>query len=250
MSLQSDANTCIQTYIAIATSIPEEDTNMEEPEITFVKEQDLDDQPQNYYFEFPIDPSRLVQDRDYMDSDSDNDSDDDDDEIMAISNDEEPLLRSIAPVSPSVVVKSTIPRMSTTKCDNRVAKKLHRKYNNQSDKKQRCLELYAYGYSYEKIAEILEIPESTVKLHHHRYSSRNGNAAPVKKKGPGFNKITTDGSAFLVRTILKQNTLTLDQIRCAYLSKYQALLSPSTIYRHLVNKCGVTIKRAHPYPER
>ncbi|KAI7846724.1 hypothetical protein BDC45DRAFT_576767 [Circinella umbellata] len=122
-----------------------------------------------------------------MDSDSDNDSDDDDNETMAISDDDKLLLRSIAPVSPSVVVKSTIPCMSTTKRDNRVAKKLHRKYNNQSDKKQRCLELYAYGYSYEKIAEILEIPESTIKLHHHHYS---------------------------------------------------------------INKCGVTIKRAHPYPER
>ena len=32
--------------------------------------------------------------------------------------------------------------------------------------------------------------------------------------------------------------------------QYQVLLNPSTIYRHLVNKCGVTIKRAHPYAER
>ncbi|KAG2214887.1 hypothetical protein INT45_006526 [Circinella minor] len=222
---------------------------MVEPEIVIVQEEDINEDPQNYYFEFPVDPARLAQDRDYIDSSTDDDTDDDDETILS-SDDEGLVLRSIVPVPPISDVKSTISSIAKTKRDDRVTKKSRRKYNNQASKKQRSLELRAYGWSFAKIAKVLDMPESTVKLHYSRYENRNGNAAPIKKKSYGCNKITSDGSKFLEEMILKQNTLTLEQIRHAYFLQYQVLLNPSTIYRHLVNKCGVTIKRAYPYAER
>ncbi|KAG2213710.1 hypothetical protein INT45_006195 [Circinella minor] len=184
-----------------------------------------------------------------MDSSTDDDTDDDNETIVS-SDDEEPQLRYIVPVGPISGKGLVIPYLASTKHDDRVPEKPHKKYNNQASKKQRSLELRTYGWSFAKIAEVLDIPESTVKLHYYCYENRDGNAALMKKKGRGCNKLTSDGSKFFEKTILEQNTLTLEQIRRVYFLRYQVLLNPSTIYRNLVNKCGVTIKRAHPYAER
>ena len=86
--------------------------------------------------------------------------------------------------------------------------------------------------------------------HNKRYRTRGGNPTPRKQKGPKLSKISQDGSKFLVETVLeKENTATLLQLVRAYYLRFQVLLAPSTIYRHLVRKCKITIKRAHSYPE-
>ncbi|KAG2205740.1 hypothetical protein INT45_001776 [Circinella minor] len=164
---------------------------MEEPEIVIVQEEDIDEDPQNYYFEFPIDPARLAQDRDYIDSSTNDDTNDDNETILS-SDDEGLVLRSIVSVPPISDVKSTIPSIAKTKRDDRVTKKSRRKYNNQANKKQRSLELRAYGWSFAKIAKVLDMPESTVKLHYSRYENRNGNAAPIKKKKRRTDDATKD----------------------------------------------------------
>ena len=86
--------------------------------------------------------------------------------------------------------------------------------------------------------------------HNKRYRTRSGNPTPRKQKGPKLSKISQDGSKFLMETLLeKENIATLLQLVHTYYLCFQVFLAPSTIYRHLVRKCKITIKRAHPDPE-
>ncbi|KAI7847967.1 hypothetical protein BDC45DRAFT_535164 [Circinella umbellata] len=94
--------------------------------------------------------------------------------------------------------------------------------------RDRALKLLGYRWTLKDIERRLDIPTSTMSDHYKRYRTRG------------------DSSKFLVKTVLeKENTATLQQLVRAYYMQFQIILQPSTIYRHLVKKCEITIKRAH-----
>ena len=228
--------------------IPNEDVDMVES-ITFTYEEELDDDQNNFeVICFPVDQARLIQPDDSFDSsddeteagDSSNDSDD-----------EEVLLFSITPHIVASGEDDTIPRAPRmTALKAAPLNPRGKTIKHSADKMHRALVMKAGGFSYRQNAKIFNVPKSTLFDHKHRYTCRQGNAEPIKNKSPPRSKITADGSKFLVETVTSINTVTLQQLRYLYFQRFDTPLDCSTIYRHLVNKCRFTIKRAQVYPER
>ncbi|KAI7854923.1 hypothetical protein BDC45DRAFT_535053 [Circinella umbellata] len=199
--------------------------NVEEEDITMVDsvavthEEDLDTEPSKHQIHFPVNQDRLNQPEDGIDESEDKDN--------------------IAPMIPQVAKKKRIMK---------VVKNPRGKYvNYEADLlRDRALKLLGYRWTLKDIERRLDIPTSTMSDHYKRYRTRGGNTAPIKQKGPKLSKISQDSSKFLVKTVLeKENTATLQQLVRAYYMQFQIILQPSTIYRHLVKKCEITIKRAH-----
>ncbi|KAG2213614.1 hypothetical protein INT45_003044 [Circinella minor] len=99
---------------APAISISKEDIVIE-PEIVIVQEEDIDEEPENYYFEFPVDPARLVQDGDYIDSSTDDDTDDDNESILDLSVGKEWLFLILQEESVMIMFPRSHIRNTTTK---------------------------------------------------------------------------------------------------------------------------------------
>ena len=225
--------------------------------ITFVHEEEINEESHSYQVvSFPIDPMRLIQENDGIDDEVDgvNNDDESGSSDEESDNDDEPELISVAPDfmnSSSIVnsVQSEVASGSMVLASR--PKPLKKNAPHSKDIMQRSLVLRAAGMSYVQINELLGVPVSTMQDHKKRYRDRKGNADPIrrKKKDPSM-KITEAGSAFLVQTVTTHNTLTLQQIQQLYYKEFGHLLVLSTFYRHLVYKCGFTIKRAHFFPER
>ena len=216
--------------------------------VTVTHEEDLDTEPSNHQIFFDVDQVRLIQTGDAIDNESDDeDSSDNSDD----SDEEEITLLSIAPESPAVRRTPSIPQAAKKKRTSHVKKSRGKYVDYESDQlRERALQLLGSGWSYRKIEKELKIPKSTMSDYQKRYRTRGGHPKPKKLRGPHLPKISSEGSKFLVETVLEtENTYTIQQLVSAYYSRFQVLLAPSTVYRHLVKKCHITFKRAHPYPE-
>ena len=226
-------------------TVLDEDTDME------ASDQEIDTEPSSYQVVcFPTDRTRLAQASDGIDSTATDDSSSSSSSSES-DIDDEPQLISILPdtLSSEDVVSSHAVKKKQKQV--RKPRNPRGKYTpHSSDIMKQSLYLKLCGKSNKEISSILDVPEATIRDHYNRHQNRDGNAEPIRKKRSPSSKITEAGSQFLVQTITSANTLTLQQLQQQYFKKFDLLLDPSTIYCHLVKKCRITIKRAHPYPER
>ncbi|KAG2216253.1 hypothetical protein INT45_013796, partial [Circinella minor] len=161
---------------------------------------EIDAKPSSYQVTcFPTDHTRLVQASDGIDNTITDDSSSS--SSSESDSDDEPHLILILPDTPSL--ENPVP--------------LH----------ALC------GHSNKEISNMLNIPEATIRDHCNRHQNRDGNAEPTRQKRSSSSKITEAGSQFLVQTVASANTLTLQQLQQQYFKKFDLLLAPSTIYRHL-----------------
>ena len=110
---------------------------------------------------------------------------------------------------------------------------------------QKAMEMAVkFGYTPAHVSELMDIPSSTIERHLKQYGKVKRTAPPREPK------ITNDGHIFLVTFILQHKTATLNQLRMRYKKQFNVQLHPSMIYRHLKERCNVTLKWAHRYPVR
>ncbi|KAG2209645.1 hypothetical protein INT45_010926 [Circinella minor] len=249
-------------YSNKSPTIADEDTAMDIIEsIDFVNEENIDHESSQFSFSFSAETARLVQENDIIsDTDDDTDSEsssildgDGDDDEMPNNKDDMYQLRSIAP--DTNVVAAATETVSVQPQKNKVNKPLPKnrrgKYTYHSpDIMKQALVLKAAGGSYRKISALMNIPRGTIHEHKKRAQTRKGKANPIKHKRVMPSKITENGGRFLLQSVTDNNTITLDQLQRGYFQKFGIRLAASTIYRYLVYKCRMTIKRAYPYPER
>ncbi|KAG2204643.1 hypothetical protein INT45_000942 [Circinella minor] len=249
-------------YSNKSPTIADEDTAMDIIEsIDFVNEENIDHESSQFSFSFSAETARLVQENDIIsDTDDDTDSEsssildgDGDDDEMPNNEDDMYQLRSIAP--DTNVVAAATETVSVQLQKNKVNKPLPKnrrgKYTYHSpDIMKQALVLKAAGGSYRKISALMNIPRGTIHEHKKRAQTRKGKANPIKHKRVMPSKITENGGRFLLQSVTDNNTITLEQLQRGYFQKFGIRLAASTIYRYLIYKCRMTIKRAHPYPER
>ncbi|KAI9243219.1 hypothetical protein BDA99DRAFT_566788 [Phascolomyces articulosus] len=215
-----------------------------------VHEEDLDAESANFQVSFSVDQDRLNQPGDIINDDTDDEGSDSSD--SEDDSEDESTLCSIAPNFLTIGSTAAAEQVNKKKHSTKIVKNPRGRYTNyESDLlRQRAGELLGSGWSFSNIETDMKVPKSTMVNHYKQYKIRKGFAAPKRQKAPRLSKITKDSSNFLVQTVLeKENTATLLQLVHAYFLRFQIVLSPSTIWRHLVRKCDVTIKRAHLYPE-
>ncbi|KAG2216171.1 hypothetical protein INT45_000339 [Circinella minor] len=236
----NNANTSDLTRIAVL----DEDTDME------AANHEIDAEPSSYQVVcFPTDHTRLMQASDGIDNTTTDDSSSSS-SSESDSNDE-PQLVSILPDTPSLENPVSLHAVKKKKKQVQKPENPCGKYTpHSSDLMKQSLFLKLCGKSNKEISNILDVPEAMIRDHYNRHQNRDGNPEPIRQKRSSSSKITEAGSQFLVRTVTSANTLTLQQLQQQYFKKFDLLLAPSTIYCHLVNKCRITIKRPHPYPER
>ncbi|KAG2208434.1 hypothetical protein INT45_013458 [Circinella minor] len=236
----NNANTSDLTRVAV----PDEDTDME------ATNHEIDAEPSSYQVAcFPTDHTHLVQAIDGIDNTTIDDSSSS--SSSESDSDDEPHLVSILPDTPSL--ENPVPSHAVKKKKKQVRKPANpcEKYTpHSSDLMKQSLFLKLCGHSNKEVSNMLNIPEATIRDHCNRHQNRDGNAEPTRQKRSSSSKITEAGSQFLIQTVTSANTLTLQQLQQQYFKKFDLLLASSTIYRHLVKKCRITIKRAHPYPQR
>lgn len=232
----------------ILNSDDNESMMSEDSTIDIVQYRELDEDTANIVVHFPVDPSRLEQENDRIESSSSESSDEDDDtdsdDDMAVYQ----HLHCITPSCPPSQSDNAI-AMHLPKPTRSAANPSRRYCSHSPDLMHQALLLDADGAPIPWISRVLGVPESTIKDYIKRYQTR-GDAIPKCQKKTPTMKITPAGSRFLVDMVTQTNTLTLKQLQQNYYKQFGELLVASTIYRHLVHKCRITIKCACPYPER
>ncbi|KAI9278347.1 hypothetical protein BDA99DRAFT_553996 [Phascolomyces articulosus] len=169
---------------------------------------------------FDIDPIRLIQENDGFDSTSDNDesssssSSDNDDESDSNNSDESTLQLLLMDTDSINSEINTISQLTNNK-----QKKSH-------------------------------MPNNPLRDHQNRFQNCNGNPEPMRQKRNPTPKITKVNNPISCTDNTFNKFSHLEATAEKYFQKYNLLFAPSTIYRHLVHKCEITIKRTHPYLKR
>ena len=110
--------------------------------------------------------------------------------------------------------------------------------------------LFNKGMSLPKAAAAAGIAVQTARDNLERYSRNEGNAIPKARGRTAKAKITSECHSFLLEFVDENPDATLDDIKDALEQNLQVAVAPSTLHRHLNEKCSLTLKRARRYPIR
>ena len=109
------------------------------------------------------------------------------------------------------------------------------------------LRMVRFGWSCARVCKVFEIAPRTFDRYKKKCMENGG--APTRQATEARSKITPAGHHFLVNFVQQHNTATLKQFQMQYQKEFNVELHPSTIYRHLLQHCRVSLKRSMQYPE-